>query len=250
MNKDAPDFGNPWADEDGSSGGFASSPEFENPWADASETGDATVSGTDATAATTGGDSAGSPDKSPGKKESSSGASKVSAILLAIALVIVGIWALSSNSSADEDIEYLERENARLSTEADKVPELESKIRALESDASDADSLEQQRDRLLAAFGGIDPCSITGFGTAKSTYWSNAPEKGLGCDYSQDDKRTLVVTIGTPDADSEDEAGSVKDVEGYYLSRANGGLTVFVWAPGSESEARQTASDVLDDLIG
>lgn len=114
---------------------------------------DATVSDTDATAATTGTDSAGS----PGENESSSGASKVSATLLAIALVIVGIWALSSNSSADEDIEYLERENARLSTEADKVPKLESKIRALESIAADADSLEQQRDRMLAAFGGIQP---------------------------------------------------------------------------------------------
>lgn len=250
MNKDAPDFGNPWADEDGSSGGFASSPEFENPWADASETGDATVSGTVATAATTGGDSAGSPDKSADKKESSSGASKVSAILLAIALVIVGIWALSSNSSADEDIEYLERENARLSTEADKVPELESKIRALESGTSDADSLKQQRDRLLAAFGGIDPCSITGFGTTEPISWADEPDNGFGCAYSQDGTRTLVVTIGTDDADPEDATGSNNDVEGYYLSRTDGNRTVFVWAPGSESEARQTASDVLDDLIG
>lgn len=146
---------------------------------------DATVSGADATAATTGTDSAGSPDKSPDKKAFSSGASKVSAILL----VIVGIWALSSNSSADEDIEYLERENARLSTEADKVPELESKIRALESDASDADSLEQQRDRLLAAFGGVDPCSITGFDTASPTNWIDVPEKGFGCAYYENDKQ-------------------------------------------------------------
>lgn len=258
MNKDAPDFGNPWADEDGSSGGFASSPEFENPWADASETGDATVSGTDETAATTGAGSADSPDTdSPGKKASSSAASKVSAILLAIALVIVGIWALSSNSSANKeierlegDVESLESTNSSLQTEADKVSELESKIRALESDASDADSLEQQRDRLLAAFGGVDPCSITGFGTASPTNWIDVPEKGFGCAYYENDKTTLVVTIGTDDADSEDTTGSNNDVEGYYLSRTDGNRTVFVWAPGSESEARQTASDVLDDLIG
>lgn len=246
MKNDAPDFGNPWSDEDGSSGGFAPSPEFENPWADASGTGDATGAGVGATATTTGSDSAGSPDNG----ESSSAASKVPAILLAIALVIVGAWALSSNSSANEEIEYLERENSRLSAEAKKVPELESEIRSLESDASDADSLEQQRDRLLAAFGGIDPCSITGFGTVNPTNWIDMPEKGFGCTYYENDKTTLVVTIGTDDADSEDRAGSNNGDEGYHLSRTHGGRTVFVWAPGSESAARRTASDVLDELIG
>lgn len=137
-------------------------------------------------------------------------------------MVIVGIWALSSNSSADEDIECLERENARLSTEADKVPELESKIRALESDASDADSLEQQRDRRVGAFGGIDPCSIRGFGTTTPTAWTDAPEKGFGCRYTRNGLRTLIVTIGTDDADSEDRPGTANDAEGYHLSRTHG----------------------------
>lgn len=248
MKNDAPDFGNPWSDEDGSSGGFAPSPEFENPWADASGTGDATGAGVGATATTTGSDSAGSPDNG----ESSSAASKVPAILLAIALVIVGAWALSSNSSANEEIEYLERENSRLSAEAKKVPELESEIRSLESDASDADSLEQRLDELsllFNTFGFVNPCSITGFGTAKSTHWTNSPELGFGCAYFQNNERTLVVTIGTDDADPEDQAITVDGVKGYMLSRTRGQRTIFVWAPGSESAARKTASDVLDDLV-
>ena len=117
MNKGASVFGNPWPDGDGSYGGFASSPEFANPWADESGNSDATVSGTDETAATTRSDF--------------------------------------------------------------------------------ADSLEQQRDRLLAAFGNLDPCSATDFGTPEGTHWEGSPEMGLGCSDMKEGKTTLVVPVAS-----------------------------------------------------
>ena len=227
MKNDASDFGNPWSDEDGSSGGFAPSPEFENPWADAGATGDATGAGVGATATTTGSDSAGSPDK----EESSSAASKVPAILLVIALIIVGIWAATSISSAKEEIAELKEENSRLAIEANKVPELEEK-----------------RDRVLIAFRGIDPCSIKGHGTPRTATWDGFPEMGMGCIYRDGDQSRLAVTVATGEAIPYAQSLTNYGTEGYLISTTHEGMAIYVWSAGVGLLNELHAQDILESL--
>lgn len=241
MKNDASDFGNPWSDEDGSSGGFAPSPEFENPWADAGATGDATGAGVGATATTTGSDSARSPDK----EESSSAASKVPAILLVIALIIVGIWAFSSISSAKGDVGDLEAENARLKTETGKIPGLEADLEAARSNGRTA---ADQRNALVSAFGGINPCSVPGYGTPEGTFWVDTPEMGLGCAYVKNGKTTLVVTVASGAPISYGQFTENNGTKGYMVSSSDGNMAIYVWLAGSGSSTERKAHEVRTSL--
>lgn len=188
MKNDAPDFGNPWSDEDGSSGGFAPSPEFENPWADAGATGDATGAGVGATATTTGSDSAGSPDK----EESSSAAFEAA------------------------------RSNGR--TAAD------------------------QRNALVSAFGGINPCSVPGYGTPEGTFWVDTPEMGLGCAYVKNGKTTLVVTVASGAPISYGQFTENNGTKGYMVSSSDGNMAIYVWLAGSGSSTERKAHEVRTSL--
>ena len=253
VNKDAPDFGNPWSGGDDFSDDFDGISAFDNPWADADKPGDpqtstmpsATADAAGEKESTGAADSAGPSDE----KGSSSTGSKVTIALLSTALLVGGIWATLSNSSSKEEIEYLKDRNESLSAEADKVPGLESKIESLESDATDADSLEQQRDLLLAAFGGINPWSVSGYGTATATTWNGAPEWGIGCRYMLNDERTITVTVGTDDAEPIDKSMANNEIRGYMVSGSDGSRQVFVWAAGSVAQAEQRANSVLNSLI-
>lgn len=250
MKNDTPDFGNPWEDGGGSPGDLDETSAFDNPWAEAgtSEDGKPATGPSTSANATDAAASAGSETSTNGDG-SSSGGTKILAIGLVIVLIIVGIWAASSISSAKDDVDELQAENSRLRVQADKVPGLESKVKTLESASSDADSVKRQRDDLLAVLGGIDPCSVDGYGTAYPTYWNNGPEMGIGCGYTLDGDQTLVVTVGTDEAEPISKTFTNGDDDGFMVSGAANGRRVFVWAAGSESVAERRANNVLDSLI-
>lgn len=159
------------------------------------------------------------------------------AIVLAIAVIAGGFWALSgksSNDSGGEDVGSLQAENARLNSDNDRIRELESDLEAVQTDKQ---TVTDQRDALIEAFGNLDPGSVTDFGTPGGAFWTGSPELVLGCAYTKEGNTTLVVTVASGTPTSYEEFIKNNGVGGYMLSSSYGNMAVYVWMARSGSEA-------------
>lgn len=168
--------------------------------------------------------------------------------MLAIAVIAGGFWALSGKSSDDsdgEDVGSLQAENARLNSDNDRIRELESDLEAVQTDKQ---TVTDQRDALIKAFGNLDPCSATNFGTPGGAFWTGSPELGLGCAYTKEGNTTLVVTVASGTPTSYGEFIKNNGVEGYMLSSSFGNMAVYVWMAGSGAEAEQKAHEIMEWL--
>ncbi len=239
MSNDAPDFDNRY--QGGASGGSPQSPDYDNPWPNAN-------GGSDAPAAKGSDESAGARDAGKSTADKSKLPLISLAVVLAIAVIAGGFWALSGKSSDDsdgEDIGSLQAENARLNSDNDRIRELESDLEAAQTDKQ---TVTDQRDALISAFGGVNPCSVTNFGTPEGTHWGDSPEMGLGCSYTKEGKTTLVVTVASGTPTSYGEFIKNHGEEGYMLSSSYGKMAVYVWLAGSGSEAEQKAHEIMEWL--
>lgn len=151
------------------------------------------------------------------------------AIVLAIAVIAGGFWALSgksSNDSGGEDVGSLQAENARLNSDNDRIRELESDLEAVQTDKQ---TVTDQRDALIEAFGNLDPRFVTDFGTPGGAFWTGSPELVLGCAYIKEGNTTLVVTVasGTPTSYGEFiKNNGVRGLHGVVELRQHGRLCV------------------------
>lgn len=170
------------------------------------------------------------------------------AIVLAIAVIAGGFWALSgksSNDSGGEDVGSLQAENARLNSDNDRIRELESDLEAVQTGK---ETVTDQRNALIKAFGNLDPCSATNFGTPGGAFWTGSPELGLVRAYTKEGNTTLVVTAASGTPTSYGEFIKNNGVEGYMLSSSHGKMAVYVWLAGSGSEAEQKAHEIMEWL--
>lgn len=240
MSNDAPDFDNRY--QGGTASDSPQSPDYDNPWPNAN-------GGSDAPAAKESDGTADARDAGKSTADKSKLPLISLAVVLAIAVIAGGFWALSGKSSDDsdgEDVGSLQAENARLNSDNDRIRELESD---LEEAQTGNQSVIDQRDALIKAFGGLDPCSATNFGTPEGAFWGGSPEMGLGCSYIKEGKVNLVVTVAATDTPIPfGEFTQNNGVEGYMLSSSHGKMAVYVWLAGSGSETEQKAHEIMEWL--